>query len=85
MYLVVHLQEFTFIHISSLFHSMNLRKKKKRMNKTYTPRYICLFPYWSGTEVKCSVHEAQTTHKLPSLNCISKSRQHALRAYCPNI
>ena len=55
------------------------------MNKTYTPRYICLFPYWSGTEVKCSVHEAQTTHKLPSLNCISKSRQHALRAYCPSI
>ena len=61
------------------------KKKKKRMKKTYTPRYICLFPYWSGTEVKCSVHEAQTTHKLPSLNCISKSRQHALRAYCPSI
>ena len=30
MYLVVHLQEFTFIHISSLFHSMNLKKKKKK-------------------------------------------------------
>ena len=36
MYLVVHLQEFTFIHISSLFHSMNLRKKKKNEQDLYS-------------------------------------------------
>ena len=47
--------------------------------------YIRFLPGWSGVEIKCTVYVALSKQPLNQFKLDQKSRQQALRAYCPNI
>ena len=67
----------------TFFHSIYNRSVKILAN--FQLWYIQILPGWSGAKIDCTVHVALPKRPTNQFDLVQQSRQHALRAYCPNL